>query len=175
MEQRFATSSVGHKCVGMCAYINRENVFSRYMQKEYKHEYRGKDDIIDTYILDATDRKYKRAEDLLNDYECSQFCKREDASVVRNWDFNLSNQFVVKNKDQTINKEETAKIVKTLINEFLKIKVIAVLSLFISLIKKMKIFMYTFFHSIIFMIKISMIIFQKHIKMKMEKSFGEIY
>ena len=56
---------------------------------------------------------------MLNDYECSQFCKREDASVVRNWDFNLSNQFVVKNKDQTINKEETAKIVKTLINEFL--------------------------------------------------------
>lgn len=119
MEQRFATSSVGHKCAGMCAYINRENVFSRYMQKEYKHAYRGKDDVIDTYILDATDRKYKRAEDLLNDYECSQFCKRKDASVVRNWDFNLSKQFVVKNKDQTINKEETAKIVKPLINEFL--------------------------------------------------------
>ena len=32
MEQRFATSSVGHKCIGMCAYINRENVFSRYIE-----------------------------------------------------------------------------------------------------------------------------------------------
>ena len=53
MEQRFATSSVGHKCAGMCAYINRENVFSRYMQKEYKHAYRGKDDVIDTYIYRA--------------------------------------------------------------------------------------------------------------------------
>ena len=102
------------------AYILRTDLHSEYDDKNYNQSYRGDVDFVYSNVLLAkgmTD-EYKSPEYLINSIETDKAVKWKTSGICRDFMFNIDNELVKKNNDNTINKEETKNFIKGELDDF---------------------------------------------------------